>query len=509
MSGVRGPDRALPAKHKFRKRWSLTRRASLVSAAVVVQALILAAGGVFGYRMVRDALAKTIEQTVLAQNTEIAERVARLFPEELDADLSLGTESWGRAQAVLESLTDLPGDGFACLIDEQGRLVGHPEMRDNPGLWGVRLGEATFEFPDEAGGADGMQRVELVNADPDATVSGRINFLAEGVHYVATRKLPGMDHRLLVHQKQSALVELSRERAPAIAVIGALTGGAVLLLSGGGLWFLLGRYNSAIEQANQRMRENLLVAQRVQRATWPQAVPRPAGFDLYGHSEPADETGGDTFDFVPLDDRGQVSDDAGCACELALLADATGHGIGPAMSVTQLRSMLRAAIGLEGDLADTLRVIDRQLGDDLPAGRFITAWFGRLDTTTGVVAAFSAGQGPLLHYHAHDGTVTSAGADAPPLGVAPDLDGYALRDTRLEPGDVLLVASDGFYEAAGNDGAHFGQARVEAVLRERAGSSSQDIAEALRRAVNAFTDHAPPQDDRTLLVIRRVPRRSV
>ncbi len=491
---------------KPRKRWSLTRRATLVVAALLTQALILSVGGLFGYRMLRDALAKTIEEMVLRQNSEIAERVARLLPTDLDADLSLGTADWDRAQMVLESLTDLPGEGFACLIDQQGRLVAHPEMRDNPGLWGTALGEKTLEFLDES--ADGVQQVQLKNADPDHTMVGRVDFLAEGIHYVATRALPGMNHRLLVHQKQSALIELGRERAPAIAAIAGFTGGLVLLLSGGGLWFLLGRYNSVVEQVNQRMRENLMVAQGVQRATWPQRVPPVPGFDLYGHSEPADETGGDTFDFIGLDaDHRAVREtsDVRCAGVFALLADATGHGIGPAMSVTQLRSMLRASIGLNGGFEETLRVIDLQLSDDLPAGKLITAWFGRLDAATGVVSTFSAGQGPLLHYHAADGGITSTGADAPPLGIAPALNGYAAGQTAVAPGDLLLVASDGFYESANSEGTLFGQTRVEAVLRENAGRPSSQIAQQLRAAVDAFTDHAPLQDDRTVLLIRRLP----
>jgi serine phosphatase RsbU (regulator of sigma subunit) len=70
---------------------------------------------------------------------------------------------------------------------------------------------------------------------------------------------------------------------------------------------------------------------------------------------------------------------------------------------------------------------------------------------------------------------------------------------------VLLIASDGFYEAANGEGTLFGQTRVEAVLRENAARPSSQMAQQLRAAVDAFTGHAPLQDDRTVLVIRRLP----
>ena len=79
-----------------------------------------------------------------------------------------------------------------------------------------------------------------------------------------------------------------------------------------------------------------------------------------------------------------------------------------------------------------------------------------------------------------------SGADAPPLGIAPALNGYAAGQTAMAPGDVLLIASDGFYEAADGEGTLFGQARVEAVLRENAGRPSSQMAHQLRAAVKAF-----------------------
>ena len=142
----------------------------------------------------------------------------------------------------------------------------------------------------------------------------------------------------------------------------------------------------------EKLRQEIAVAREIQIGTLPKAPPEIPGYDLAGVFLPTDDTGGDTYDFVPTTD-GRL---------LILMGDATGHGIGPALSATQVRAMLRVAQRLGADLDDTFRHINDQLVADLPEDRFVTAFLGQLDPAAHLLRYHSGGQGPLLHFHAAD-----------------------------------------------------------------------------------------------------------
>ena len=242
----------------------------------------------------------------------------------------------------------------------------------------------------------------------------------------------------------------------------------------------------------EKVQRDLKLAREIQQSTFPSECPPLDGYDCAGYSEPAEDTGGDTWDAVPTD-TGAVF----------LLGDATGHGVGPAISVTQVRSMLRMALLLGTDLKPLVDHLNRQLGMDMPPSRFITAWFGMLDATTHELHSIATGQGPLIHLHAND-EVDILSADAPPLGIMPDL---MLDDPirrHLESGDMFFVASDGFAEAAESSGEMFGNDRIVEILRAGRGQSSRDIISSIHSAVDAFTGNQPPDDDRTSVLIHRL-----
>ena len=243
----------------------------------------------------------------------------------------------------------------------------------------------------------------------------------------------------------------------------------------------------------EKVQQDLRLAREIQQSTFPSACPTLDGYDCAGYSEPAEDTGGDTWD--------AVSTHGGA---VFLLGDATGHGVGPAISVTQVRSMLRMALLLGSDIKPLVDHLNRQLSMDTPPSRFVTAWFGMLDSSTHDLYSIAAGQGPLIHLHAND-EVELHSADAPPLGIMPDL---MLDDPirfHLEPGDMFFVASDGFAEAARADKEMFGNERIIEMLRAGRGKSSRDIITSIHSAVDAFTGNLPPDDDRTSVLIHRLP----
>jgi phosphoserine phosphatase len=255
-----------------------------------------------------------------------------------------------------------------------------------------------------------------------------------------------------------------------------------------------------------RIERDLQVARRIQRSTFPRALPALPGFEIDAWSEPAEETGGDTYDvvgFLGKNGDGSVqfsSDEADRA--ILLLADATGHGIGPALSVTQVRAMLRMAVRMQTELPKIALHLNEQLCADLPGGRFVTAWLGELDAATNTLFSFSAGQAPILHYHAATDRHHVLAADTIPLGIDDAMESNLGSAIPMAPGDIVAVISDGLLEALNASGRQFGSERAVEVIAAHRHERPVGIRAALRRAVAEFTEGAPAADDRTAIIIK-------
>lgn len=245
-----------------------------------------------------------------------------------------------------------------------------------------------------------------------------------------------------------------------------------------------------------KLERDLQIARQIQQATWPREVPELHGLEIAVSAHPAEETGGDGYDLVPV-----PGEPAGRL--FLFLADATGHGIGPALSVTQLRSMLRMAIRSGHGLEELVAPVNAQLKSDLPGNRFITAWFGQLDADGRGLESLAAGQAPLLHYHAAEARLEVLKADLPPLGMFPVLPPKGPRRVELAPGDLWVVLSDGFYEAEDPAGEQLGVERIGEVLRRCCDRPAGEILAEIRALLERFTQGAPASDDQTAILLRR------
>jgi len=257
-----------------------------------------------------------------------------------------------------------------------------------------------------------------------------------------------------------------------------------------------------------KIEHDLRIARSIQESTFPESLPGLDGFEIAAWNEPADETGGDTYDVIgvhgaSIGDKIVVTDEKVRRAVL-LLADATGHGIGPALSVTQVRAMLRIAVRASLGLADIATYLNQQLCADLPDGRFVTCWLGELSSAGHSLTAISAGQGPLVLYRrAHD-RFELPDTTTQPFGLLDLGPIEAPPPTELEPGDIYAVLSDGIFEATDPSGEEFGLERVQRVLREHRQETAEGILDQLRQAEAAFSQGAPAADDRTILLIKRV-----
>ncbi len=257
-----------------------------------------------------------------------------------------------------------------------------------------------------------------------------------------------------------------------------------------------------------RLEGDLRLARLIQSATLPRKLPEIPGYEITAWTREAEETGGDTYDVIGLSALAEggfrIEESRDFDRVMLVMADATGHGIGPALSVTQLRSMLRMAVRLGAHPRDVLLHLNAQLHQDLPGGRFITAWVGMLDPEKGRFVSFSAGQAPILRFTREE-EPERIPADTMPLGIVPELELPEGRRFDLEPGDLVVALSDGVLEARSPEGGDFGVDRAIAVVQAARSKPLAEIRAALIATLEDFTGGNPPRDDRTILMVRRLP----
>lgn len=244
--------------------------------------------------------------------------------------------------------------------------------------------------------------------------------------------------------------------------------------------------------ASERLRREMDIASMMQRSTLPAAMPDLPGYEMHGVFLPAEQTGGDTFDLA-LMPQGL----------LLLLADATGHGIASALSVTQMHAMLRMALRMGADLETAFAQVNDQLVTVLPDSRFVTACIGLLDPATHRVRMHSGGQGPLLHYRAAERRCDAYRATWLPLGTLPITQLRPAIELAMAPGDWLVLLSDGVFECGSSDGAMFGNGRVERLVDEAASASPEALAARLLAELAVHRGATPQEDDITMVLLKR------
>ena len=221
----------------------------------------------------------------------------------------------------------------------------------------------------------------------------------------------------------------------------------------------------------EKMRQELEMARVVQMSTLPSVMPVAPGLrrvrgldarraDRRRHLRPA-----------PVD-RGL----------LVVLGDATGHGIAPALSVTQMQAMLRMAFRLGADLETAFMQVNNQLAETLADDRFITAFIGLLDPAAHRLRFHSGGQAPILHFQAAAASCARHEPTSFPLGAMPLAALRPALTLDLLPGDILVLLSDGIYEYHDPRHEQFGEARVEAIVAAHAARPMAELAAILDAA---------------------------
>lgn len=248
-----------------------------------------------------------------------------------------------------------------------------------------------------------------------------------------------------------------------------------------------------LQRALERVGHDLEVARSIQRGLMPARAPELDDFEVAGWNQPADETGGDYFDWQALP-GGRVA---------ISLADATGHGIGPALISASCRAYARASFLAGGGPDGLLDRLNRLLADDLEPNLFVTFAVVFLDADSARVQVLSAGHGPILWYSRAADRFERLEAQGIPLGMIAGVGYENGTEGRLAPGDLLALVTDGVHEWENPEGEEFGVARLEAVLRESRDLPAEEVLAALRAAVAAFCKGTRQKDDLTAVIIKR------
>jgi serine phosphatase RsbU (regulator of sigma subunit) len=246
------------------------------------------------------------------------------------------------------------------------------------------------------------------------------------------------------------------------------------------------------EQALSAQAEEMRIAREIQQRLFPAAAPVLPGFDIAGASFPAAATGGDYFDYIPM-----LEDSLGI-----VVGDVTGHGLGPALIMADARAILRSLARSFSDVREILIHANDLLREDMGWDRFLTVFFGRLCPAQRQLSFLNAGHPPGVVLDRAGAQVAELKATLPALGLFP-LESVPVPETiTLEPGQLLLLLTDGVSEATAPSGEEFGRDRAVAVVREQRARPAAEIVGALNAAVRAFSQDQPQGDDITMVVVK-------
>jgi NarL family two-component system response regulator LiaR len=245
---------------------------------------------------------------------------------------------------------------------------------------------------------------------------------------------------------------------------------------------------------HQKVGQELALAGEIQASFLPEVVPDVPGWQLTATLEPARETAGDFYDFIPLP-AGRLG---------ILVADVADKGMGAALYMALSRTLIRtyaAEYDTRPDLV--LAAVNGRILMDTRATLFVTLFYGILDPVEGTLTYCNAGHSPpyLLSVGVRD-SVRELGRTGMPLGIFDDVTWQQVA-VAVAPGDVLVLYTDGITDAQNGQEVFFGKERLLEIVQANVGRSAQGIQDVMLAEVHQFVGQAPQFDDITLMVVVR------
>jgi sigma-B regulation protein RsbU (phosphoserine phosphatase) len=259
-------------------------------------------------------------------------------------------------------------------------------------------------------------------------------------------------------------------------------------------------FNEMVPQLEDRIqiRKSLEVAKEVQQNLLPQEVPNLRGFDIAANIVYCDETGGDYFDFFPCEDDH-------CSRFGIAVGDVTGHGVGAALLMATARALIRGLVTSPENLAERVTQVNSLLYADVKdTGSFMSLFFLMIEGGSRSISWVRAGHDPAILYDPVTEKVESLMGPGMVLGVVEDYR-YQQSDKTIETkGAVILIGTDGIWEAHNFEGEPFGKDRLHQTIRDNADKSAGAIQDAVLDAVSKFRGNVPQEDDITIVDVKIV-----
>jgi sigma-B regulation protein RsbU (phosphoserine phosphatase) len=238
--------------------------------------------------------------------------------------------------------------------------------------------------------------------------------------------------------------------------------------------------------------ERLEAVREIQQWMFPKVPPSIEGYDIAGVSYPADAAGGDHYDYLVMRDGFQGF----------VVADVAGHGMGPAMLMSEARAYLRMLARRLNQTGDILTSANEVLGEDLSFERYITVILLSLEAEARRLTFSNAGHPPGMILDASGAIKALLKRQGVPLGIQPNCLYPSSETVTLTQGDLVFLYTDGFDEAMSEDGNFFGMESMAEVIHEHRQLPATQILECLRESVVQFTGNQPQADDLTGILIK-------
>jgi len=260
---------------------------------------------------------------------------------------------------------------------------------------------------------------------------------------------------------------------------------------------LIDSFNDMVPKLKERlsMRRDMKLAHQVQQLLLPNKHPQLRGYDLSGGISFCEQTGGDYYDFIEV--KGEKCSGLG-----VVLGDVSGHGVASALLMATARGQLHSLSQAPLCPKERIRAINDVVSRDMDGtGRFLTLFYLRLAEDDSTVRWVRAGHDPAFRYDPATDAFSELAGEGIPIGV---IEGFEYEDyeTTLSSGEVVLIATDGVWEARNLEGEMFGKERVLAIIRQNAHKSADGIRVALMDAVEAFQGNGQ-EDDIAVVVIKK------
>ena len=248
-----------------------------------------------------------------------------------------------------------------------------------------------------------------------------------------------------------------------------------------------------VEKALEHSQDEERVAREIAKHLQPVGAPDVRGFDLFGHSIPRGVSGGDLLDWYQVPSG---------AWRIAT-GDVTGHGLGPSLLMATTRAYLRAYASMGVSIEETLERTNKALLEDLGESRNVTLFLAELEPGTNKLTYASAGHVPGLLFDRRGAVRERLFSTGLPLGVLEDVNYPPEEPLEIEPGDLLVLPTDGVLDASRPGQGLFGvDGVIQAVRQILEMDTSERIVERIFTGVATWTQGKEPADDCTVVVLR-------